>query len=145
MPRPYIVASGSELPSGVTPQSGTYLAWLGGGNGMTQSFSQLVTVPAATTHLTLRGFYWVRTQETGTTHPDRLQISIWDGPGNQVLEDVQGLSDGDASGAWMLFSYDAYNTYAGQSINLQFAVQTDGVNVTDFFIDSLALEAQVCP
>jgi len=123
--------------------SGTWKAWLGGDNLIQESITQTVVVPNGITALTLS--YWWQVSTTEPTHPfDNLTITMHDTSGT-LLQTIETLTDGDASGTWRQSTWALpLATYAGRSVILSFTATTDNNDPTSFFIDDVSLLA-VCP
>lgn len=130
--------------SSKTPHSGGYAVWLGGLNNANESLRQTVTIPQGTVALELSGYRWITTNENNTTPFDFVYIVLFT-PQGQRLEELAAWNNQDSGTAWSSFSYAATMPYAGQSVNLEFQVTTDGTYTSSFFMDTLALRATVCP
>ena len=122
-------------------QGGSYAAWFGGADAQQNQLYQTVTVPTGTTSLRLTGYRWIDTEETDGPW-DGLWIELYSG--QNLLEGLATYSDRDATSAWTAFALPAASTHAGQAITLLLDAVTDDINVTSFYLDTLALEAVVC-
>jgi hypothetical protein len=128
--------------SPVTEHSAPYLAWLGQENDLTLSLHQTVSVPMGTTHLQLRGEYWITTEETpGGTIYDDMRVELRSG--GSLLETLKWWSNLNTTSSWTPFTIDAVGNYAGQTIRLEFRSTNDNAFPTNFFIDSVVLDATV--
>jgi hypothetical protein len=138
---------------GIAPQSTPYKAWMGGFTGtdkgtssVTDQLYQDVTVPANTTALVLTGYYLVGTQETSTTTAyDTGSVALVQTSGTPI-ETVMSLSNLTNTGtSWVAFSHTFTANVSGQTVRLRITSTNDITNVTNFFFDTLALNATHCP
>ena len=138
----------SNVPSDIlddlpipAPHSGIWKAWMGGDNLVDQVLWQTFTVPANTAALQVS--YWWRVDTLEVSHPyDMLEVQIRDASGTP-LQTLEVLTDGDASAVWRQSTFTVTG-YAGQTIQLAFVVQTDGINPTSFFVDDVSV-IKTCP
>jgi hypothetical protein len=135
-----LVVTGSELPSGVSPQSGGAVVWLGGILSSTDAIYQAIDVPEGTTNPTLSGYLWIATSETGTAPFDHLYAEVL-APDNSVLEVLRHWTNSNHSASWVPFSLQATRAYAGMPIRLRFRSINDESFTTNFWIDTCALDA----
>ena len=119
--------------------SGVQSAYLAGVNGANDHVSTTLTLPKAQS-ITFSFWWLVETQETSTGN-DGLAVLVADSAGNP-LKSLATMSDADANvtGAWQQLSVDL-TEFAGQTVQLQFAAQTDGSLSTDFYVDDAAVTA----
>lgn len=137
---------GGELLAGtVDADSPTRFAWQGGVTSLTDDLTQVVAIPPGTTGLALRGVFRSRTDETAADARDTLVLTLRDASG-AVLEELGRFSNLDAANAagWQPFAFVPTASRAGQSIRLVLASANDAAAPTDFFVDSLVLEATAC-
>jgi serine protease len=118
--------------SGVTAHGGAWATWLGGEHNEVGSIQQTVTVPAGNT--TLGYWHWVLSSEAGCGF-DLASVRV-----NGVSVDSFGLCTSTLTGGWVKRTVNLA-AYAGQSVQLQFRVQTDSSVFSSWFIDDVALEA----
>lgn len=124
-----------DLPD-PAPHSGTWKAWMGGDNLIQENLWQALNVPADSASLEVT--YWWRVDTFETNHPfDTLKVQIRDAAGSP-LQTLETLTDGDASQTWQQSSF-AVTGYAGQAIQVAFAVQTDDTGPTSFFLDDVSV------
>ncbi|MFQ5855251.1 MAG: choice-of-anchor J domain-containing protein [Anaerolineae bacterium] len=124
-----------------TPHSGTWKAWLGGDNLVQESLWQVLSVPAGLAGIQVS--YWWRVDTFETTHPfDTLEVQIRDATGTP-LQTLETLTDGDAGPTWQQSTF-TLTGYAGQTIQLAFAAQTDDTSPTSFFVDDVGVH-KTCP
>lgn len=136
---------------GAAEQSAPYKVWLGGfeaptiGTSVTDIVYQDVAIPANTTELVLTGYYLVATQETTTTSAfDTASLAITKTDGTQI-QSVYSFSNLTLFGTWTAFSYTVPQNLSGQTIRLRMTSSNDDSFVTNFYFDSLALNATHCP
>jgi hypothetical protein len=138
---PVIYASGS-LAHG--SQGGGYAAWMGGKTSGENRLSQAVTVPANATSLRLTGYIRIDTVEIGGDYDD-LFIKLLLDSDQSVLETLVTYANGTTNTPWTAFTLPAADPHAGQTIDLLLDATNDLSRVTSFYVDTLALEAVVCP
>ena len=129
----------------MSPDSPSNLARLGD-DDVDASLFRTVDVPAGTTALTIRGLLWVVTNESnpGTVY-DTLHVSIYDANADTWLEELARFTNQDDQTGWQSFELPASETYAGQTITLDFYGDNDVGGPTRFYLDSLAVDARLCP
>lgn len=130
---PLIVTS-ADLP--VSPRSGCCAVWLGGFLSSADALYQDVDIPANAETLELTGYRWIATQETGGSY-DHLWAEVVAPGGTEVLH---VWSNSDITSTWVPFTLPASTSYAGQTIRVRFRSSNDASLVTNFFIDSCALD-----
>jgi hypothetical protein len=130
----------SAIPSPNPTHSGTWKAWLGGQNAVQETLWQVIAVPAGSN---LRVSFWLRvtTNEPNPLTTDWLDVQIRNTL-SATLETLDTFWDGDAGTLWVQRVYTPTGNYAGQTIHLAFAAQTDNQYSTDFFIDDVSV--QIC-
>ncbi len=130
----------------IAPHSPAFATWIGGDNNSIDQVFQDVAIPAATTAIRLKGQRLVATQETVATAFDKLFFEIQT-PGGVLLEPVGGaptFSNLNTVTAFTPFDFPLTGNYAGQTIRVRLHGTTDVSLPTNFFLDSIALEATVC-
>ncbi len=125
---PIIINSG--FPTGITPHGGSWAAWLGGDDNETAYVQQNVTVPSG--NPTLSFWHWAASAETGCIY-DFAYVRV---DGGNV--DSFGLCDATDTGGWVQRTINLA-AYAGQTVSLQFRVETDVSGNSNWFIDDVAL------
>lgn len=134
-------ATSADLPSFLTPQSGTTCAWLGGTNNANDYIYQPVAIPANATAAHLKGYKWIQTDDFANI--DHLSIQTRSAAGTK-LEELANLSPGSSDSKWIAFDYTLPNVHAGQTIQIAFIGTTDSSLITNFWIDTLDLEVTYC-
>lgn len=121
--------------------TGTWKAWLGGDNLLQERLWQVFNVPSGVAGLKVN--YWWRVDTFETNHPfDTLEVQIRDAAGTP-LQTLETLTDGDAGPTWQQSTFTLAG-YAGQTIQLAFAAQTDDTNSSSFFLDDVHVY-KTCP
>ncbi len=137
-----IITDVSNVP--IAPQTGNYLAWLGGWLSSTDSIYQQIIVPANTTNLQLTGVSWIASEELDLVAFDNSVIQLESSTGASILEQIVGYDNTHQGTSWVPFSETIVGNYAGQTIRFTIGSNTDSTNNTNFWYDSLALTATVC-
>ncbi len=127
--------------AGITEQTAPYGAWMGGFLSATDRMYQDVAIPASTTALTITGYRWVGTEETGGTF-DFAYLEVLDTSGG-LLSTLSTWSNASSTTAWTAFSFNV-GSYAGQTIRINLRTTTDSTLNTNFFFDSLVLNVTAC-
>jgi len=117
-----------DLP--VTPHSGNWAAWLGGDNNEISYISQTVTIPSGIT--ALRFWQWIGSQDQCGYDFAWVRIN------NTSLLTVT-LCQGNNTGGWVAQTVNI-GAYAGQTVSLQFRVETDSSLNSNYFLDDVTLE-----
>lgn len=130
-------SGGQQLLSPFQVHSGRQAAYLGGANLAQDRIATTVSLPADQL-ISLRFWSQVRSDENGSTW-DGLSVSLSD-VGGSALATLFSLDNGSRQGVWRHTSVDL-SGYAGQTVQLVFAAQTDATLVTEFFIDDVELTA----
>jgi hypothetical protein len=127
--------SGGGIPA---PRSGTWLAWLGGGDNETSDLSQVVAIPAGTTSAYIKVWYQISSDETDCNQaapPDAFYIYVNNDFGDGVV-----LCNAFVTGGWVEFTlFPNLAAYAGQTVTLHFRVVTDATanTVSSLFLDDV--------
>lgn len=140
-----IITLDSEIP-GVTAESGSHLAWLGGyslGTTAQDILYQDVAVPAGATAMSFRGKIWIDTQENTGLAWDTLKVELVTTSGI-VLKSLGSWSNLNTTTSWTDISVDATGSYSGQTIRLRWTADLDATKSTSFLVDSLVLDATTC-
>lgn len=132
---------GADIP-GTGPHTLPNGAWMGGFLSSTDYLYQDVAIPAGATGVSLNGFRWFATEETGGVY-DTVRIEIRSTAG-AVLETLASWSNSDQTAAWTAFSLGVTGNYGGQTVRVYLTSTTDSSLNTNFFFDSLGLNATVC-
>jgi hypothetical protein len=124
--------------SGAPARTGTWKAWMTGyGSTHTDTLSQTVTVPAASS-ATLSFHLYVSSQETtASTAYDRLTVQAVSGGTTTTLATYSNLDEGSAYVQRTL----NMSTFTGKSVTLRFTATEDSSLATSFVVDDTSLTA----
>lgn len=139
---------GALAPTGVTAQSGNYLAWIGGipSGEFTMYRTRLeqdVAIPADALSLTFSGYVWAQQPEPGLPAPDWAILEVVDPtPGSSFLWRVQYWED-SATPGWVYFEQTSTDIgrFAGRTVPVQVLNMPNGNGRLSIWLDSLRLEA----
>jgi hypothetical protein len=142
---------GDLAPTGVTAQSGNYLAWIGGiPNGEFMIYptrlQQEVPIPAEALSLTFSGYLWAAQAELGRMPFDWAILEVVDpAPDSSYLWRVQYFEDTVTEG-WTYFEVTTTDVtrFAGRTVPVQTFNVPNGSGTLSVWLDSLRLEAR-CP
>jgi len=123
----YNIIMNSGLP-GITPHSGSWIAWLGGAINETSYIQQQITVPVDDTAMT----YWHWIASADMCGYDKAQINV-----NSVAVAEYDLCDTNNTGGWVEATVDL-SVYAGQSVTLQIRVENDDTFSSNYFVDDFS-------
>ncbi len=124
----------------ITEHSAPSLAWLGGDPSTDMSITQDVAVPSGTASLTLSGYRIIGTQESAPSVYDVVSIRL-ETTGGALLEELATWNNTNPNGSWLAFSLPASGNYSGQTIRLRLRATNDDSYVTNFFFDTMTLDA----
>jgi len=127
-------SGGYALITTTRPHAGAYSAYFGGYNNATEALAQTVTVPA---NGTLRYWWYMTTQESGSTVWDRLQVRVLNTSGT-VLATPRTWSNVSGANLWRQDAL-AMGAYAGQQVRVEFRATTDSSLPSSFFVDDVSL------
>jgi hypothetical protein len=145
---PLIVAEGDPtLPDEfvVTPASTPFMVYLGGYDEAADRIQQDIAVPPEATGLRLLGAFRIDTEETVESAFDNTFLEIVSTEDGAVLEELASVNnEDDTEDDFVVFDIPLAGDYAGQTVRFQLRTTTDATLDTDFFFDSLVLEATAC-
>lgn len=128
---PPILLASSD-PNSVTPYSGLWLTWLGGLHNETGYIQQSVTVGSGQPYLYF--YEYTISAEPGTGF-DVGSVRI-----NGSVVRTTSLSASTATNAWIKRTVNL-SAYAGQTVTLQFYIQTDSSLYSNWFVDAIGFQA----
>jgi thermitase len=128
-------SAGYALIDTTRPHSGAYSVYLGGYNSGTDSIYQTITVPS---NGTLTYWWYMTTQESGTTAYDYLRVRLYN-TGGTLVATPRTFSNASGAGAWRQDTL-SLASYAGQTLRVQFTVTTDSSLTSSFFIDDVSVK-----
>lgn len=119
---------------------GSWYAWLGGDDNLTETLSQDIAIPASASDARLQFWYRVSTNETSLSNAyDTMTVSIVSPSTGANLMTVATYSNLTAATGWaQSLAYDV-SSFRGQTIRLKFTSLTDFSNFTSFRIDDVSL------
>jgi lysyl endopeptidase len=125
---------------GANARTGSAYAWLGGYDSGTDTLYQTLTIPSGGT-TSLRFWYKIGTNETtSSTVYDSMTVTIANASTGATLATLTTLSNLNSTGGnWVQSSAYDVSAYAGQAIRLVFKATMDFSNITNFFVDDIAL------
>jgi hypothetical protein len=139
---PPSILCGSPL---ITPFDGTTAACLGGKDGVVDTLSQSITLPAGVNSLTLNGQECISTKETAAVDNDVLSFDILFG--ENVLATIGKFSNqqGVATCQFTAFTKQTPVTTTATAVTFRIQSTLNDNNTTSFFIDALTLTAGCAP
>jgi murein tripeptide amidase MpaA len=134
---PWVQSStgGYMLIDTTRPHSGSYSAYMADYNSGTDSIYQSVTIPS---NGTLSYWWYMTTQETGTTAYDYLRVRLYNSSGTLVAT-LRTWSNASGAGTWRQDSV-SLASYAGQTLRVQFTASNDSSLPTGFFVDDVSVK-----
>ncbi len=134
-------AGGYQIIDPTNPHTGSYSAWLCGYYSCNDQIWQTVTLPSATTQVTLSYWFYSDTYNSGSSCNDYFHAYILDSSGN-IITTVQTQCDANATNGWVQYSFDltsALSAYSGQQVSVLFQGTTTSSTLSDFWVDDVAL------
>jgi len=111
------------------------------GNSLYGTLRQGITIPANATSVTFSFWYYITTQEVGSTPYDVLGIYVENSSGS-IIATLGTLSNTRANSSYQQASFDL-TSYKGQSIRILFLGTTDNSYPTTFRIDDVSVLAAI--
>jgi len=128
--------------SGTAALTGSWLAWLGGADNLTEYIYQDVTIPANATQANVQFYYKIVTNEgITTTCFDRLTVEVRRSSDNAILGTLTTRCNNNQTNLWTSSGPLNVFSFRGQTIRLRFIVTTDSSLTTSFFLDDVTLVA----
>jgi len=137
-----IITNYSVLTS-IRSMTPPWLAWLGGYNSGQDDLSQVVTIPAGATSITLTFYYAIQTAETTPGPRDTMDVYTYDSA-TSTYTPLATFSDDNAISTWTRFSTSLPLSLAGRTIEVGFRAGTDAAKITNFFVDTVSLDVVAC-
>jgi hypothetical protein len=123
-------------------RTGSWYAWFGAANNVSEYIYQDVTIPANATVANVEFWYQVATDETSTsTCYDKLVVEVRRPSDNALLRTLTMLCNYHKTNIWTRSGPFSVLDFRGQTIRLRFYCTTDGSLPTSFFVDDVALIA----
>ncbi|MFO0217342.1 MAG: C10 family peptidase [Burkholderiales bacterium] len=121
-------------------RSGAWYARLGGTNNAADVLSQTFVVPTNAATVNASFWYKILTDETTTSGTfDTMKVEIWNAAGTSRLASLGTLSNLDATSSWKQSPSADLSSFKGQTIRLVFTLATDASNITNFYLDDVAI------
>ena len=112
-----------------------------GGNNLSGTMIQYVTIPANTTSATLGYYYRITTSDSTTVAHDHLSLNLVLNGGG-TLVGMDDLSNVNASSGYVFRSFNV-TAYRGQTVGIKFLANTDASGPTVFRVDDVSLVVSV--
>lgn len=126
---------GYQLITTNNPHAGSYSVWMGGYNSASDYIYQTITIP---TNGTLTYWWYMTTQETGTTSYDYFRVRLYTTSGTLVAT-LRTRSNTASKNAWYQDTL-SLASYAGQTLRVHFSVTTDSSLPTSFYLDDVSVK-----
>lgn len=127
---------GQSLPSGTSPRTGSWVAWLGGAPSEVSYIQQSVTVPTGSPYLAY--YHWINSDDD--CGYDYAYVVV---DGASVVN-AYDLCVGSNTNGWVKHVVNL-NAYAGDTILLQIRTETDGFLNSDLLVDDVSFQASPAP
>ena len=125
----WVLIMNSGFPTGVSPHSGQWAAWLGGAHNEISYVRQSVTIPAGAPILS----FWAWIASADACGYDFGGVLV-----NSTVVNQFNLCSSTATGGWVRRTVNL-SAYVGQTVALQLRVETDGSLNSNLFIDDVSL------
>ena len=125
-----LIVQASGLPNPITPQEGDWAVWLGGDSALSTHIEQEITVPDTASEL----IYWHWIDSIFACNGSVGGVML-DG----TYVDQYPLCTSADTGGWVRRSVDL-TAYAGQTVPLRFASQTEMDNYSSLYIDTVFVQ-----
>jgi hypothetical protein len=134
--------SGDDNTPEIAAQSSRNLAWFAGYNRADDILSQSVVLPANAGAMSISFYYAIFTREVSPTENDVMDVQLI--AGTQTIS-LAHLTDNDPVDTWTSFTAPLPTGLAGSTVTLQFHVTTNPSLLTSFYVDTVSVQAVVCP
>ena len=125
-----LILDSIEMPTGYPPHGGNWAAWLGGDVNELSRLYQTVTISAATPYLAF--WHWIASYDVCGL--DRARVKI-----NEQIIQSYDLCQANETGQWQQQVVNL-TAYAGQSVQLEFLVETT-TGSSSWFLDDITLQS----
>ncbi len=134
--------AGPIITNSSIARTGSWYAWLGGADSITDALFQNVAIPSSATRATLQYWYRIDTSDSASSAYDVLTVAIHSASSGARLQTLATYSNQNATGGgWVQSSAFDLTAYRGQTIRLVFTSTTDPSLITNFRIDDVVLAA----
>lgn len=134
-------SGGFEIIDPTRPHTGTESAYLCGYNFCNDRIWQAVTLPGTVTHATLTFWWFMNTNESGSTCFDFFYVRIRTSSGTVISTPFQKCN-ANANNGWQQVTIDLTSilqSRGGQTIQILFQGTTDSSLITNVFVDDVTL------
>ncbi len=132
---------GFQIIDPTNPHTGAESAYLCGYNRCTDQIWQAVTLPSSFTTVTLTFWWYMNTQESGSTCFDFFYVRIRNASGTTLSTPFQKCN-ANANNGWQQVTINITTTVSslkGQGIQILFRGTTDSSLITNIFVDDVTL------
>jgi hypothetical protein len=129
-----LICNDGSCGGGLSPYSGSGLAWLGGSNNERALLSQTITIPTKQNAILT---YWARTESEDVCRYDYAAVNVRIGNSTRTVQRFYLCSAANSNG-WLQHSIDL-SKYAGKQVRLEFQVVTDVWNMSSLFVDDVSM------
>jgi hypothetical protein len=138
---PDLIVEANELPTTpnfVTPRTGNRVVWLGGANDESGEVSQAVFIPTGAASVRLGYWYWIESSDPwcNSTVADAVYIEANSTNDRLFTHELCIFTN---TGGWVKKTIDI-TRFQGQTVTFFFAVETDSIFSSDFFLDDVFFE-----
>ena len=139
---PALIVTSTMAGGNIKPQSGNYLARLGGyAEAAQDSLIATVNVPASATNIVFSFYSIVTSEDSSPDRHDSLFLSL-----DSDIQYVEQVLDNTTVHAnWQRYQMAISPEAAGKSLVMLLRAENDGTKATTFLLDSMSLSATVCP
>lgn len=124
--------------SGGGARTGSWWAWMGGYDNLSESLTQEVAIPANVQDARLTFWYRIVTEEVSSSEYDSLRMTVVDAASGATLAQSR-LSNRNAAGSYAQSESHDLTSYRGRSVRVSFASTLDASLPTSFHIDDVSL------
>ncbi|HYC35007.1 MAG TPA: choice-of-anchor J domain-containing protein [Usitatibacter sp.] len=118
-------------------RAGSWYAWLGGNNDLTDTLTQDVVVPSGQARLQF--WYRITTNETISGAFDTMTVSVVNPSTGATMETLASFSNQTTTSGWEQSSTYDLSAFSGQTVRLQFRAVNDFSDFTSFRIDDVSI------
>jgi murein DD-endopeptidase MepM/ murein hydrolase activator NlpD len=138
----YTSGSGSIITDSTkaSGRSGSWYAWFGARDNVTDYIYQDVRIPSNATQANVEFWYQVSTRETSTSQCyDSLVVEVRRPSDNVLLATLTTLCNYHKTNVWTRSGPFSVLNFRGETVRLRFYCRTDAADPTSFFVDDIAL------
>jgi kumamolisin len=134
-------SGGFQIIDPTNPHTGAESAYLCGYNRCTDRIWQSVALPSTFTHITLTFWWFMNTQESGSTCFDFFKVIVRTSSGATIATPFSKCN-ANANNGWQQVTLDLTSTLqgrGGQTVQILFQGTTDSSLITNIFVDDVTL------